>query len=194
MSEGMIAALDGWRDLRDRSLEQIFLAIYSSPMLQAMVGLRAADEAPRHRPGVEPERLAFIEQRIGELKARLAEGGVREAAIRSLVYIGLAGPGIDERAFNVLREIRSKEEALTLDEFKQVLREQFFSLLLDQDAALAAIPRMLPADTSGSGAGADGAPAGRLGSWRGQRRTGGAPGADRSTVRRRRDGCRSGLS
>jgi hypothetical protein len=33
-----------------------------------------------------------------------------------------------------------------LQEFKQVLREQFFALLLDQDAALAAIPKMLPPD------------------------------------------------
>ena len=148
ISDGMIAALDGWRDLRDRSLEEIFMGIYSSPVLQALVGIRAEDGPLRNRPGVEPERLAFIEQRIGELKARLAEGGVHEAAIRSLVYIGLAGPGVDERAFNVLREIRSKEEALSLEEFKQVLREQFFSLLLDQEAALSAIPRMLPADTA----------------------------------------------
>jgi len=29
-----------------------------------------------------------------------------------------------------------------------MLREQFFSLLLDQDAALAAIPKMLPADAA----------------------------------------------
>ena len=37
---------------------------------------------------------------------------------------------------------------MTLDEFKRVLREQFFSLLLDQEAALAAIPKMLPADAA----------------------------------------------
>jgi hypothetical protein len=37
---------------------------------------------------------------------------------------------------------------MTLAEFKQTLREQFFSLLLDQDAALAAIPKMLPVDSA----------------------------------------------
>jgi hypothetical protein len=146
VSESIIAALDGWRDLRDRSLEQIFLAIYSAPLLQALVGIRASDEPPRRRPGLEPEELAFIQQRLAELKARIAEGGLREAAIRSLVYIGLAGPGVDERAFNTLRQIRAEHGGLTLAEFKQVLREQFFALLLDQDAALAAIPKMLPAD------------------------------------------------
>jgi pimeloyl-ACP methyl ester carboxylesterase len=145
-SDGMIAALDGWRDLRDRSLEQIFLAVYSAPLLQALVGLQASDEPPRRHPGVEPERLAFVQQRIAELKARLAEGGPREAMIRGLVYIGMAGPGVDERAFNELRQMRAEHGGLTLEEFKRLLREQFFALLLDRDGALAAIPQMLPAD------------------------------------------------
>ncbi|MFZ1643463.1 MAG: DUF3141 domain-containing protein [Candidatus Contendobacter sp.] len=150
ISDGIIAALDGWRDLRDRSVEQLFLAIYSAPLLQALVGLRASGEPPRRHPGVEPERLAFIQQRIAELKARLAEGGLPEAAIRSLVYIGMAEPGIDERAFEVLRQMRAagQGEGMTLEEFKQMLREQFFALLLDRDAALAAIPKMLPADAA----------------------------------------------
>ena len=147
VSDGIVAALDGWRDLRDRSMEQIFLGVYSSPMLQALVGLQPSDAPQRPRPGVEPERLAFIQQRIAEIKAKLAEGGLREAGIRSLVYIGLAGPGVDERAFNELRQIRAQHEHLTLEDFKRVLREQFFALLLDRDAALAAIPKMLPADT-----------------------------------------------
>jgi hypothetical protein len=150
LSDGIIAALDGYRNLRDRSLEQIFLSIYSAPLLQALVGMRASDEPPRRRPGLEPERLAFIQQRIAELKARLAEDGWREAAIRSLVYIGLAGPGVDERAFEVLRQMRAagQGEGMTLEEFKRTLREQFFSLLLDRDGALAAIPQMLPADAA----------------------------------------------
>jgi pimeloyl-ACP methyl ester carboxylesterase len=146
VSEGIITALDGWRDLRDRSLEQIFLAIYSTPLLQALVGLGASDETPRRKPGVEPERMAFIQERIAEIKARIAEGGLREAAIRSLVYIGMAGPGADERAFNQLRQIRAAHGGLTLEEFKRILREQFFALMLDPEGALAAIPKMLPAD------------------------------------------------
>jgi hypothetical protein len=146
MSDAIIAALDGWRDLRDRSMEQIFLGLYGSPLLQALVGLRASDEPPRRHPGTEPERVAFIQQRIAELKSRLGEGGPRAAAIRSLVYIGMAGPGVDERAFEVLRQIRADSGGLTLEEFKRLLREQFFSLLLDRDGALAAIPQMLPAE------------------------------------------------
>jgi hypothetical protein len=146
MSEGIIAALDGYRDMRDKTMEQIFLTTYSSPLLQALVGLPPGEEVVRKRPGEEPERVAFINQRIAELKARILEGGLREGTIRSLVYIGLAGEGVDERAFNELKIIRAENEAISLSEFKQILREQFFSILLDQEVALQSIPKMLPAD------------------------------------------------
>jgi len=148
ISEAIVSSLDRFGQMKDRSFEQMFLTLYGSPLLQAMLGMRASDEPPRRHPGVEPERVAFIQQRIAEIKARVAEGGAREAAIRSLVYIGMAGPGVDERAFNELRQIRADHGGLTLPEFKQLLREQFFALLLDRDAALAAIPKMLPADSS----------------------------------------------
>ena len=72
----------------------------------------------------------------------------REAAIRALVYVGMAGPGVDERTFNTLRQIRAENDGLTLEAFKQIVREQYFSLMLDREGALAAIPKMLPADTA----------------------------------------------
>jgi pimeloyl-ACP methyl ester carboxylesterase len=146
VSERIIAALDAWRDVRDRSVEHMFLVIYSVPVLQALVGIRASDESPRRQPGIEPERIAFIRERIREIKARIAEGGLREAAIRSLVYILMAGPDVEERAFNQLRRIRAAHDDLTLEEFKRMLREQFFALMLDPDGALAAIPKMVSAD------------------------------------------------
>ena len=145
VSEWMISALDGWRDLRDHSLEQIFLMIYSQPLLQALMGVRAPDGSPRRQPAIEAERRAFIQKRIAEITGGIAEGGPREAAIRSMLYIGMAGPGADERAFNQLRRIRAEHGGLTLEEFKRILREQFFVLALDPEGAVAAIPKMVTA-------------------------------------------------
>jgi len=147
-SDAIVQSLEQFGKMKDRSYEQMFLGIYSSPLIQAMLGLRAGEEPPRRHPGMEPERLEFIRKRIDEIKARVAEGGALEAGIRSLVYIGMAGPGADERAFNVLRQIRGSHGHLTLEQFKQTLREQFFALLLDREAALAAIPQMLPAEAA----------------------------------------------
>jgi hypothetical protein len=90
--------------------------------------------------------MAFIKERIAELKAKIAVGDARDAAVRSLGYIGMGGPGVDERAFNQLAQMRSQYGELSLDEFKRLVRDQYFSLLLDEEAAIAAIPAMLPAD------------------------------------------------
>lgn len=147
LSDGIISALDSYRDQRDAQMEKLFLAIYSSPVLQAMVGT-AANGEPRPRPGMTPERIAIIQNRIAELKAQITTGGPHEAAIRALLYVGMAGPGADERAFNTLRLLRAENDGLTLEAFKQTVREQYFSLVLDEDAALAAIPGMLPADAT----------------------------------------------
>jgi len=148
VSDGIIAALDGYRDQRDAAMEKLFLAIYSSPALQAMVGTASPDGVPRPRPAMDPKRIARIRERISELKGGIVEGGPREAAIRALLYIGMGGSGADERSFNTLREIRAENEGMTLQDFKQTVREQYFSLVLDVEAALAAIPNMLPADAN----------------------------------------------
>jgi hypothetical protein len=53
---------------------------------------------------------------------------------------------IDERGFEVMRRIREAHADMPLSEFKALLREQFYILLIDTEAALAVIPSMLPAD------------------------------------------------
>jgi hypothetical protein len=146
VSDQIIAALDGYRQVHENAVEQLFLAVYGSPVLQAMVGLGASDEPPRRRPGDDPERSAFVQQRIAEIKARVGEGGAREAVIRALVYVGMGGAGVDERTFNELRQIRAENAGMPLQAFKQTLREQYFTLLLDPQGALAAIPGMVPDD------------------------------------------------
>ena len=57
---------------------------------------------------------------------------------------------VDERGVAALRRIRLTEEGsrLTLAQFKAMAREQFFLLLLEPEATLAAIPKLLPADVA----------------------------------------------
>jgi hypothetical protein len=53
---------------------------------------------------------------------------------------------VDERSLEALRRLRHADESarITLAEFKMLVREQFYMLLLDREAALAAIPKLLP--------------------------------------------------
>ena len=66
--------------------------------------------------------------------------------IRGLLYAGMTRAGIDERGFEAMRRIRETHSELSLPAFKALVREQFNMLLIDQAAALAALPSMLPAD------------------------------------------------
>jgi hypothetical protein len=69
--------------------------------------------------------------------------------VRALLYVGMSRGMCDERSLEALRRMRREDEGsrLTLSQFKALVREQFFMLVLDQDASLAAIPKMLPQDT-----------------------------------------------
>jgi hypothetical protein len=147
MSKQIVTAFDAWRDATEKFSEQAFLSIYGSPALQRAMGVDPdSDERPR-RAGKNPLHRQFVEQRIAELKARMSEGGLREALVRATLYVGMARQSVDERGFETIRRIRlakSETSRLTLAQFKQLVREQFFMLLIDQDAALAAIPALLP--------------------------------------------------
>lgn len=149
MSKQIVHALDSWRDAQEALSETIFLNVYGSPALQAAVGIDPNWESSRRRE-MSAEHRTMLEKRIAELKSRVGEGGLREAALRGLLYIGSARGMVDERSIEALRRIRrdAGSSRLTLPEFKMLVREQFFMLLLDQQGALAAIPKMLPEDVA----------------------------------------------
>jgi len=151
ISEEMIAMLNNWRDWRDKLTEQIFMDIYSNPLLHALVGLRASNESPRRRPGIEPGRAEFIRDSIAGIKTRIADGGLTEAAIRSIIYIDMKETGVDERKFEALRRMRAHKKDINLAKFKNLIREQYLTILFDRDAALAAIPTMIFANSDDRG-------------------------------------------
>jgi hypothetical protein len=140
-------ALETYGQLRDRALEEMFHAVYGSPLLQALAGLKTSDESPRQRPGDDAAYRALVAGRIADLRARLSEGGPREAAIRSLLYVRIPEGAADERGLAFLRRLRDRHGGdITLAEFKQLVRDQFFILMLDEERAVAAIPSLLARD------------------------------------------------
>jgi hypothetical protein len=145
MSKQIVNSLDQWRDQQEALSEAMFLAIYGSPALQAAVGVDPQSEISRRRE-MDPKHRELLQARIAELKSKTGSGGPREAGIRALLYVGSARGMVDERSLEALRRLRQADEAsrITLAEFKMLVREQFFMLLLDKEAALAAIPKLLP--------------------------------------------------
>ena len=148
VSETIVNVLDKWRDAQEALSESLFLSIYGSPALQTAVGIDPnADPSPV--PEMPAEHRKLLDARIAELKAGIGTGGLRECWIRALLYVGMTRGMFDERSVEALRRMRREDEAsrLTLSQFKTLVREQFFMLILDQEASLAAIPKMLPQDT-----------------------------------------------
>ena len=145
VSKNLVAALDAWRDAQETLSEALFLAIYGSPALQAAVGVDA-QSASLATPEMPAEYRKRLDGRVAELKFRIGSGGVRECVIRGLLYVGMARGMVDERSLEALRRARTSDPGsrLTLAQFKTMVREQFFMLLLEPEASLAAIPKLLP--------------------------------------------------
>jgi Protein of unknown function (DUF3141) len=145
-SRQIVAALDAFRDASETLAERSFLAAYGSPTLQAAVGVDRAATRPLRRAPRSPLHRELLEARIAELKSRIPAGGFRAAVIRGLLYAGMARAAVDERGFEMVRRIRQSHGEMPLSDFKALVREQFNMLLIDPQAALAAIPSMLPPD------------------------------------------------
>jgi pimeloyl-ACP methyl ester carboxylesterase len=147
VSKQMVAALDGWRDFIEAATERTFLTVYGSPALQAAVGIDPADMRPLRKSPKNALYQELVQKRIAELKSHIPLGGLREAIARALIYVGLGRGSVDERGFEAVRRLRGRYGDIPLSEFKTLIRDQYFMLLIDKDASLSAIPSMLPPDT-----------------------------------------------
>ena len=146
MSKRIEGALDSWREASEAWAERMFLGIYGSPTLQAAVGVDPSGTQRLRKASKNPLHRDLLQKRIAELKALIATGGLRAAVVRSLIYVGMNRAAVDERGFELARRIRETHGDMPIAEFKDLVREQFNILLIDQKAALEAIPSLLPPD------------------------------------------------
>ncbi|MGZ6162070.1 MAG: DUF3141 domain-containing protein, partial [Myxococcaceae bacterium] len=147
-SSFIVSSLDAAGAARDTLTEAIFLGVYGLPVVQALVGL-GPETGAEHRIERDLVREADAAKERAELEARYEVGGVAEAAVRALVYVVKAEGSADERGFSTFaaaRKARGAEERLPLSELKQILKEQFLLLSLDEARAIATLPALLPQD------------------------------------------------
>jgi len=146
MSRQIVSMLDAWRDASEVLAERAFMTIYGSPTLQAAVGVDPTGTQSLRRAPKNLLHRELMQKRIDEVKSRIAAGGLPEAMIRGLIFVGMPRAAVDERGFEAVRRIRKTQSNVSLSAFKAMVREQFYMLLIDPEGALAAIPSMLPAD------------------------------------------------
>ena len=146
VSEMVTKGLEAYGQYRDQAQEAMFHAIYGSPWLQASLGMTPSDGPPRTKPGTSPDQRAALAAKIEYGRTTMDQGGPLEAAVRALVYIALGQRCIDARSFEVLRRTAAAHPEIDLARYKAIVRQQWARLTIDEEAALQALPRLLPAD------------------------------------------------
>jgi hypothetical protein len=149
MSSWITSCLNSYGEFRDTMTELMFLNTYGSPLLQSMVGLGAqSNEVPRHIERDLARETAQAQLRA-ELEHKFDVGHIEEAVLRALIYIRLPEGSVDERGFAILKLLRASRpvsQRMSLARFKEMLREQFLLVCLDEERAVDTLPALLGAD------------------------------------------------
>jgi pimeloyl-ACP methyl ester carboxylesterase len=147
VSDMITSGLEMWGKARDAATETIFFNTYGSPILQAMVGLRADATSVSRRVARDVAREVAASQVAAHLEQGIDQGGLIEAAVRALIYVRLPEGKVDERGFAALKQISGELPAakrIGVARFKEIVKEQYLILLLDEERAIAALPKLLP--------------------------------------------------
>ena len=91
--------------------------------LRLAAGIDPAGTRPLRKAGKSPLHHELLQKRIAELKSRIPVGGLREAIIRALLYVGTGRAAVDERGFEALRRIRRAHGDMPLSAFKALVRD-----------------------------------------------------------------------
>ena len=143
VSDQILANLDAYRQARDQFAEQMFFGFYGSPLVQGLLGLNDGSKV-RELPGIAPETLAARQAQAAAYAAKLDTGGFDEALTRAVLYVIAAERTLDERCAMALNAARKKFMKRSLQEYKTLVRDQFFVLLLERERAVEALAVLVP--------------------------------------------------
>jgi Protein of unknown function (DUF3141) len=147
VSRQIVEGLDAWRKAAERLSEDTFHAIYGTPALQVALGIDGSSPERPRKAAKSKLHEALVERRVDELRAALGRGGLAEALVRALLWVGMARNAVDERGFAAIIRLRDAHPAskrMTVADFKALVRTQYLMLLVDEEAALRAIPGLMP--------------------------------------------------
>jgi hypothetical protein len=146
VSDTLTGSLQALGDLYGKAAEATFHAVYGAPWVQGWLGVTPRNGRVRPKPGNSPAHEAALVAQAEELRTTMSEVGPLEATVRAGLYIAGGQHAIDARTFEVLRRTLKAHPEIDLTRFKAVAREQWARLVLDEKAALQALPKLLPAD------------------------------------------------
>jgi len=143
MAQTIEDVLDTYRELRDDVYRNLFKTIYGPLGLANLFPGKQAQVLEQENM----EREAAVHRKVEELKGRMDQGGFIEALIRlvmaAMIHIGM----IDYRSSLIakkLKERRPPKVNLSREEWRGMIRDQYFMLVIDEDRAIASLAKLLP--------------------------------------------------
>lgn len=142
------STLDLYREIRDRTQECFFKAIFENPMVQDY--FLGPQETPGQYPQEECKPQESMECPLHEFDwwlARMNQGGFVEAAVRCLVAVISTNRLISSEELELLKKIVDGHERfrrVDADELREIIQDQAYLLRLDEARALQALESMLP--------------------------------------------------
>jgi tellurite resistance protein len=146
VSQQIDKSLDLYRDMRDRMQELAFKAIYNSPLVEALAGLRAPYADARKPRARDEHAEQLLAAKIEAIRTREEQGGFGEAVLRIMLAVAQAEHMFDARGFRLAQRIKQEHpilRELSREWVRTTAKEEAFMLRFDQERALAALPRLL---------------------------------------------------
>ena len=139
--------LDRYRDVRDDLMERAFKGLYESPWLAAAVGIEPGSRSRRGARSASWEREELKRLKRQDVESWMENGSLADAWARLVLYLRPEGKGVDERPFNMVRRLIEEtrpEHMPSLAVLKGAVKRQAFVLALDEERAIAALPKLAP--------------------------------------------------
>lgn len=142
-SDTIGAVLDGYRDIRDSACKMIFYGMYDNPVAHYL--LQEAMDIPDIPLDVGCETLE--KEPHGEhWIARMVDGGFLQGLMRGLLALGSVKLVVDKKQLNTMKELmkgRKHLHDMTLQEAKQVVKEQSELLSFNRELAISTLPELI---------------------------------------------------
>ncbi|WP_321934384.1 DUF3141 domain-containing protein [Paraburkholderia sp. J8-2] len=141
------ASLDAYRDARDAWIESTFYNVYTAPWVQAWVGVTPNQPLEPIAPPLMALRKELAQYRLRAARAHLTKGTLVDAFMRIAAYIVDEMHTVQYRPFQRMRELAREylgDRQPSIAELKEAARRQGAIVQLDPQAAIEALPEIVP--------------------------------------------------
>ena len=146
-SDSLTRSLDYYKDMRDMAQENLFKALYATPWMQSVFGVK--DQAAEEEVKPNEEQLRKNNREKAGIRKDAEKGGFVEASIRVMLVIAGANKNLDIREFQTAEDIIHESRILneiTPEKYKQIVKEQTRILSGAPRNSLTTLKKMLPTD------------------------------------------------